>query len=132
MVERVFLKMVNVMEKKEDEKLTIPENCPPVDYLIIGITKIDAAYIGLAMTVGLVAGLLVASSSGNNLIGIAVFFLIVVLTIAVLFRNAQTENLIDKIRVLIEYQRSQKKYTYEYVNVWEQIKEHGDEGSKKY
>ena len=119
------------MGKREDEKLTIPENCPPVDYLIIGITKIDAAYIGLAATVGIIAGLLVASSSGNNLIGIAVFFVIVSLTIAVLFRNAQTENLIDKIRVLIEYQRSQKKYTYKYVNVWERTKEHGDERRKE-
>lgn len=107
------------MEIKEEKPLIIPENCPPVEYLIAGFTKVDASYVLLAGLAGAVLGIAIWVKGGNSIIGVAVFFLVVMIAVSIFGRNEQTENLIDKVRILREYQKAQKKFEYEYVNIWE-------------
>lgn len=107
------------MEEKNEKPLIVPENCPPVEYLITGFTKTEASYVFLSGTVGAILGITIWVKGGNSIIGVSVFFTMVAIAVLIFGRNEQTENLIDKIRVLKTYRKSQKQYEYKYVNIWE-------------
>lgn len=115
MEEKIFMND----EKNKDKPLIIPENCPPVDYFIMGFTKLDSGIITLSGIIGAFIGITIYARNGNSILGVAVLFLFVVAAITILRRDANTENLIDKIRIVREYKRVQKIYLYEYVNIWE-------------
>ena len=114
------------MEEKEKKPLLIPENCPPVDYLIIGFTKMDAGMVALCGAVGAVLGIMIYAYNGNSIIAVAILFLFVMVAITVFRRNQYTENLFDKIRIIREYKKSQKIFEYEYVNIWEMERKKSD------
>lgn len=107
------------MKEKQEKTLLIPENCPPVDYLIIGFTKTDVGMVVLFGVIGAILGISVYAHNGNSIVGVAVFFLFVMVAISVFRRNQYTENLIDKIRIIRKYKKSQKMYEYKYLNIWE-------------
>lgn len=107
------------MQIKEEKPLIIPENCAPMEYLLIGFTKTDAAYVAALGVIGAVCGIALWTKGGNSMIGVAVFFLFLIIAISIFRRNEHTENLIDKIRILKEYKRSQKKLEHKYINIWE-------------
>lgn len=108
------------MENKNEKPLIIPENCPPMDYVINGFTRVDMSYVALSILIGAVLGISLWTKYDNPLIGIIVCFLIIGITTSIFRRNANAENVIDLIRIFREYKKSPKQYEYEYVNIWEQ------------
>lgn len=117
--------------EKGDKPLIIPENCPPVDYLIIGFTPMDAGIIAACGLIGAILGIAIYVRNGNSILGVAVLFLIVLASITILRRDRNTENLIDKMRIIREYKKVQKIYMYEYVNIWETERKKRDAASRK-
>lgn len=109
--------------EKRDKPLIIPENCPPVNYLIIGFTAADAGIIAACGVIGAVLGITIYVRNGNSILGVAVLFLFVVAAITIFRRDRNTENLIDKLRIIHAYKKAQKIYMFEYVNIWEIEKE---------
>lgn len=119
------------MEKKEEKPLLVPENCPPMDYLIIGFTKTDAGLVVLFGVIGAVLGIAIYANNGNSIMGVAVLFLFVMIAISVFRRNQYTENLIDKIRIIMEYKKAQKIYEYTYINIWETERKKSDAADRR-
>lgn len=46
-----------------------------------------------------------------------------IITFFLLIRDNANENLIDKVRIMMNYSKMQKKYYYEYFNVYDPKKE---------
>ncbi len=117
--------------EKGDKPLIIPENCPPVDYLIIGFTPMDAGIIAVCGVIGAAIGIAIYVKNGNSILGVAVVFLFIVASVTILRRDRNTENLIDKLRIIREYKKIQKIYMYEYVNIWETERKKRDAADRK-
>lgn len=68
------------MEKNEKE-LVIPENCLPVEYLIMGFTMYDILAIGICVVIGSVVALSVYHRTHNSMIAVAVIFAVAIVAI---------------------------------------------------
>ena len=106
------------MEKNEKE-LVIPENCLPVEYLIMGLTMSDRLAIGICVVIGSVVALSVYHRTHNSMIAVAVIFAVAIVAITLWRRDRFTENIFNKIWIAILYQKTQKNYLYEYVDTWD-------------
>lgn len=107
------------MNEQNEKPLLILENCPPVDYVIIGFTQTDIAMIALWTVIGVIVGISVYAYNGNSIIAVVIVLVTAMLAISIFRRNQYTENLIDQIKVIFRYWREQKQYEYEYINIWE-------------
>lgn len=106
----------------KEKGLIIPENCPPVEYLLMGFTRNDVlAVVGIGL-LGAVAGIAIYQKNGNTIISLAVTFIMILLAVSGVRRDKYTENLIDKIGVIQKYYKMQKHYEYAYKNIWEMEK----------
>lgn len=110
------------MDKENEKPLLIAENCPPIDYVIIGFTKGDIGAIALCALAGTILGISIYAHNGNSIIAVAIVILTTIIAISVFRRDQYTENLIDKIRIIWEYHQEEKYFEYEYVNIWEMEK----------
>lgn len=106
-------------ENSKSEKLSIFENCSSMDYILTGFTKNDLLAICICVGVSIVAAIILISRFNNT--PAAILFVFIFSAFAVLFfkRDSGMENCIDKIRIFYQYQSGQKKYEYEYVNIYE-------------
>lgn len=106
------------MEDNEKE-LTIFENCPSLEYIVNGYTLQDLGYVAVICGAGVVAALGIYFLKGNTLP--AVFAFAVIAAFAVMFfrRDRYLENCIDKLRQVYIHTKCQKKYEYEYKNIYE-------------
>ena len=107
------------MDEMSENDLYIPDNCPPLDYIITGYTSKEFAYIaGVVFAMFIVAGFCFT----KNIFIYGLFISVTVIAFAIIFfrRDDYMENGIDKIRILITYIKMQKKYEYEYVNIYEE------------
>lgn len=119
------------MEKENEKPLLVSENCPPIDYVIIGFTKNDIGLIALCGLIGTIIGIAIYAQNGNSIIAVALVVLTVIVAISIFRRDQYTENLLDKLRIIWEYHQEVKIYEYVYINIWEQEKKRGDERSRK-
>lgn len=119
------------MEEKREKPLIIPENCPPAKYMINGFTSTDITYIVVLTIIGAVVGIIFWQDSGNPLIAVIICCLFFGLTVMFRMRNADTENVIDLIKVFFVYHQAQKKFEYEYINIWESSERDTVNGSRK-
>ena len=106
------------MENKKLE-LKIPEKVSDHQYVIQGIGKHEMVIQFLA-AIGL---LLICAIFGNITIGLFIGAAIVIITFFLLIRDNANENLIDKVHIMMNYSKMQKKYYYEYFNVYDPKKE---------
>ena len=60
------------------KELVIPENCLPVEYLIMGFTMYDILAIGICVVIGSVVALSVYHRTHNSMIAVAVIFAAIV------------------------------------------------------
>lgn len=119
------------MGEKKEKPLIIPENSPPVKYVINGFTSTDIVYVAVITLIGAIVGIVVWQDSGNPLIAIVICGLFFGLTVMIRMRNANTENVIDLVKVFVDYLNIQKRYEYEYINTWELVERKIINASKK-
>lgn len=119
------------MEEKKEKPLIIPENSPPVKYVINGFTSTDIVYVAVLTIIGAVVGIIFWQDSGNPLIAVIVCCLFFGLTVMFRMRNADTENVIDLIKIFFVYLQAQKKFEYEYINIWEVSERNTINGNRK-
>lgn len=119
----------------EDSTLIIPENSPPVKYVINGFTAIDISYVGFIGFLGLIIAIILYIKTGNIVKSLFLFIFTVVVAAMIFSRDIYTENMIDKLKILIKYKRMPKKYEYEYVNIYENSKgmnkQYGEKGKRE-
>lgn len=106
---------------EEKEKLPIFENCPSLNYVVMGFTSQDLAYTAIVAIIGIVIGICMATI-GNNIVG-GVLIGLIVSAVGIIFfrRDRYMENCVDKIRLVYKYHHTQKQYEYRYVNIYEKI-----------
>lgn len=102
-----------------EKELTIFENCPSLEYIVNGYTLQDLGYVAIFCGIGLVVALTIYFATGNTLP--AVFAFAVIAAFAVMFyrRDRYLENCIDKIGQVYAYIKCQKKFEYDYKNIYE-------------
>lgn len=112
--------------EKDRKPLIIPENCPPKDYVINGFTKTDISLIAFTSLAGGGAGMAVYAYNGNSIITVAMLFAGFAVGLNLFRRDSCTENLIDKMRIVMEYRKMPKRYEYRYVDIWREQKNAGN------
>lgn len=106
------------MEESEKE-LTIFENCPSLEYIVNGYTMKDLGYVAIMCGAGAVVALLIYFVQGNTLPAVFVFAVISAFAVMFFRRDRYLENCIDKLKQVHIYMKCQKKYEYEYKNIYE-------------
>lgn len=110
------------MKEEEKKPLSIPANCPPVEYVINGFTKSDMSYVIGAGIATFVMAIMVYANTKDTIKAVAIGIMGIAMAVIIFHRDLYTENLIDKIRILLEYNKSPKSYIYRYVDKNEKIK----------
>ena len=109
------------MENKKLE-LKIPEKVSDHQYVIQGIGKHEMTIL-IIQFLGAIGLIIVCAIAGNITVGLCIGAVIVIITFFLLIRDNANENLIDKVRIMMNYSKMQKKYYYEYFNVYDPKKE---------
>ena len=107
------------MKQEEEKPLVIPVNCPPAEYIIEGFKSTDMASVLVFGVIGVVFGIALWLKNGNSIMGVAAFFVVLIIAVTLFRRDKYSENLIDKIRVHREFKSSQKRFDYKHINTWE-------------
>lgn len=107
-----------------DEKpLMIPRNCAPMEYVIDGFMATDFAYTVFVSFIGGLMAIISYIETEDAIRSMFIFAMFIAVAVLIFRRDMYTENLIDKIRILVKYKQMPKKYRYEYVNIYENVKE---------
>ena len=102
--------------------LKIPEKVSDHQYVIQGIGKQEMTIL-IIQFLGAIGLIIVCAIAGNITVGLCIGAVIVIITFFLLIRDNANENLIDKVRIMMNYSKMQKKYYYEYFNVYDPKKE---------
>ena len=106
------------MGEKEQQKLMIPaQTSDRADY-IQGIGKKEVSIIVISLLIGVVLVLFGLFTGGNLLAWTFAAFFEIAVTIIVVRRDAINESVVDKIRIIKIYQKSQKKYQYKQYDIY--------------
>lgn len=102
------------MDKRKSKKpLYIPIKTLDSQDFVTGFGKLELAIILFTTGIALVLGIIIAFLI-NSLIGIITGVLIVSTVFMIIRRDNNNENMIRKIRIMIQFNQSQKKYLYVY------------------
>lgn len=115
---------MNLDENKRP--LHIPEQSSDRNDYIQGIGPKEVAIILAALLVSTVVTIFVCVFTNNIPMGLFIGFFMIGSTIIAVKRDAINESMIDKVHLMNEYSKSQKRYEYRYEDVFETEKE-GDE-----
>lgn len=103
--------------ENEKKKLMIPSPTSDRDDYIQGIGKKEVGIIVAAIIIGIFV-IAIGAISGNVVVFTFIAFFSIAVVIMVVRRDAINETIIDKVKNLIRYGKSQKIYMYEYHEVW--------------
>lgn len=94
------------------KKLSIPANASDRNDFIQGIGKKEASIIGIAILVAVVMISIAFLTGTNTMLWLFIAIFEVVVVVLAIKRDITNESLVDKIKFIIRYQKSQKKYEY--------------------
>jgi len=102
------------MDKRKSKKpLYIPIKTLDSEDYVTGFGKLELAILlfttGIALIIGVIIAFLI-----NSFIGIITGVFIVSTIFVIIRRDNNNENIIRKIKIIFQYNRSQKKYLYSY------------------
>lgn len=111
------------MMEEEQKPLIIPENCPPLKYIVNGFTQNDVEQLVLIGVISLILAVAAYFKTRNTIISVMIVLFIVAAAVTIWHRDIYTENMIDKIRILRRYKKSQKHFIYIYYDEIKKIME---------
>ncbi len=100
------------------KELYIPLNVVESQDVIIGIAGKEIGYIGCALIAGVILAVLTFSFSGSMVLAVLIGGTIVALTVMLVRRDKFNESMLDKFRFIKIYLKAQKKYEYQYHNIY--------------
>lgn len=104
------------MEQKE---LYFPANVIDRNDFISGFGGKELMATLIAFGTAIAAIVICFLSTGNMFLSVFVGIVIVAVTIILVRRDKFDESVIDKVRYIILYYRSQKRFVYDYYNIYE-------------
>jgi len=99
------------MEKKKP--LYIPIKTLDSEDYVSGIGRLEVAILGLATGIAIMIGIIIAILV-NSLVAICVGVLLIASVFLVVRRDSINENLIRKIKIIMQDNQGQKRYLYSY------------------
>lgn len=99
------------MEKRKP--LYIPIKTLDSEDYVTGFGKLELAIMSLTLLISIIVGV-VMTILINSLVGIAIGLLIITIVFMVVRRDSNNENIITKIKIILEFKHSQRKYLYSY------------------
>ena len=100
------------------KELYIPLNVVESQDVISGIAGKEIGYIGGALMAGVILAVLIFSFSGSMVLAVLIGGTIVALTVMLVRRDKFNESMLDKFRFIKIYLKAQKKYEYQYHNIY--------------
>ena len=104
------------MEQKE---LYFPVNVIDRNDFISGFGGKEMIITLIALATAVATIVICFLSTGNMFLSIFAGIVIIAVTIFLIRRDKYDESVIDKVRYIIRYARSQKKFVYDYYNIHE-------------
>lgn len=113
------------MELLDENKrpLHIPAQSSDRNDYIQGIGPKEVAIILAALLASAILAVFICVFTGNIPMGLFTGFFMIGSTIIAVKRDSINESMIDKVNIIIEYSKSQKRYEYRYDDVFETEKE---------
>lgn len=103
--------------KKKD--LYIPVNVPDRNELIPGFGTVELTVCGVAIGVAIIIAIIMYLSGINILYAVGTAATIITMAILIFRKDKYGENLLFKTQYVIAFHKSQKKYQYQYHNIYE-------------
>lgn len=103
------------------EQLYIPTKILDSDDYITGIGAKEVYIILIISALAAAFGIVFNKITGNTFSSVLVSVALIVITVFLVKRDMCNENVFQKVRILQKYSRSQKKFKYQYKNIYEDI-----------
>lgn len=103
--------------KKKD--LYIPVNVPDRNELIPGFGTMELTVCGIAVAIGIIVAIVMYVFGVNVLYAVGTAAAIITIAVLVFRKDKYGENLLFKTQYVIAFHKSQKKYQYQYHNIYE-------------
>ena len=103
--------------KKKD--LYIPVNVPDRNELIPGFGTMELTVCGIAVGIAIITAIVMYVSGVNVLYAVGTAAVIITMAILIFRKDKYGENLLFKTQYVIAFHKSQKKYQYQYHNIYE-------------
>ena len=104
------------MNKVENVTLKVPENTSDRNDYVQGIGKKELAAIVCSLGIAIAVLIFALIAGANMVIWMFVVVFGIAFTVVAVRRDNTNESMIDKIRFMIQYQKSQKRYIYKKYN----------------
>lgn len=115
------------MEMQEKRRLYIPVNIKKRKEIVDGIGKRELVQIGSLTVSGAGIGLALFMAVENVALLVGVPGVSLVAGILFLRKDNTNQNIVDKIRHMMSFNKSQKRYCYKYSNIYERETKTRDE-----
>lgn len=106
------------MEGKKGE-LYIPVHTPDADDFVAGIGKFEGLVVGISGVVSLLLAIISYAVMENVIVAVMFSAIIIALTITIIRRDSHNENLVNKLMIVWDFYKSQKRYYYRYHSIYE-------------
>lgn len=103
----------------KNKELYIPVNVPESEDFISGFGAKELSITAITFFISIVAAIVTYVTTES--VFKAVFIAAVLLSVVIIAikRDKYDESIIDKIKLVIKYKKSQKKYVYDFYNIYE-------------
>lgn len=108
------------MKKKE---LYIPVNVPDRNEMLPGFGTVELIACAIAFGAGFIIAILIFVISQDVLKALGTAFVILAVTVMLFRKNQYGENIIIQSKYVIAFHKTQKRYLYQYHNIYEGIEE---------
>ena len=103
----------------EKDKLPIPVNVPEQKDLLPGIGGKELGIIGIAGVIDIGLILVINGVSGSLVTAILIGTILIALVVMAIKRDRYNESVIDKFFIMYRFSETQKKYMYEFYDMYE-------------
>jgi hypothetical protein len=111
----------------KEKELYIPVNAPDAEDYVQGIGNKEISIITLVSAVTLIGAVIAISLTRNMLVPIFATGIIITFAVMLVKRDIYGETPIKKVKVWLDYIKSQKMYHYKYHNIYEEHRGEDDE-----
>ncbi|MBS6953498.1 MAG: hypothetical protein KH230_09715 [Enterocloster asparagiformis] len=106
-----------------ETKMYIPINTPDSEDYVSGIGAFEVGAISIGTLAAIILCIAYYTLTENVIETVLIGAVIIAVTIIIFRRNQYNENLIKQLRVIIHYIKAQKRYIYEYYDMYKDISE---------
>lgn len=106
-------------ENEKENVLYIPVQVTAEQQIFTGFGKSQLIYTSIGLVIGCIMGIIAYLSCDEFMVFALFMFGIPAIVFVCVVKDGHNESFIDKLKYIYMYYKSQKKYVYQYLNIWE-------------